>query len=93
MKKTLTVLCVILILCAVVFVGCGKKKDDTLGSTSSADPSTDNRVEDAVSDSADIVGDAATGIGDIAGDVVTGAGDTAKDIITGAENAVSDVIR
>lgn len=91
MKKAITVLCVILLLCALALVGCGKNKGDTLGSTSSK-PNTENRMENAVTEGGDIIGDAATGIGDTAGDIVTGAGDLAGDIVTGAGDIANDIV-
>lgn len=90
MKKAITVLCIILLLCALALVGCGKK-NDTLGSTSSR-AETSNRMENAVSEGGSVVGDAATGIGDTVGDVVTGAGDLAGDIVTGAGDIANDIV-
>ncbi len=91
MKKAITVLCVILLLCALALVGCGKNKDDTLGSTSSK-AETGNRMENAVTEGGNVIGDAATGIGDTVGDVVTGAGDLAGDVVTGAGDIANDIV-
>lgn len=87
MKKTIIVLGILLVLCAMVFVGCGKKSENMTSTTKAA-----TTAEHAMSEAGSAAGKAATGVGDAVGDVVTGAGDIVGDVVTGAGDIVSDVV-
>ena len=91
MKKALPILLAILLLCALVLVGCGKNKESTLDSTASK-PNMSERAENAVTKGGDIIGEAATGVGDKVGEVITGAGDLAGDVVTGAGDIANDIV-
>lgn len=91
MKKALPILLAILLLCALVLVGCGKNKENTLDSTVSK-PNMSDRAKNAVTKGGDIIGEAATGVGDRVGEVITGAGDLAGDVVTGAGDIANDIV-
>ena len=54
MKKALPILLAILLLCALVLVGCGKNKENTLDSTASK-PNMSDRAKNAVTKGGDII--------------------------------------